>query len=172
MPFKINVPRGMTIVAGKAALSKVLRQAGNEVAQRARAMIRVGAATKKRQSQAGSPPVGRTGNLARNIRVSVWKKGEGVTIKDTARSATGSGAPYALFLEKGAVGGRGGAKHGPTRNVYRRRNGKSTIVQVAGNRVLAPHPFMTPALEQAESGGLSDRLREAVVQGIALRKAP
>jgi hypothetical protein len=177
MAFKINVPPGYTIVAGRGPLGKVLRAAGNEVAAKARQAIRAGAATKKRKAKraakAGGPPVGRTGNLARNIKVRVWRKGEGVSIVDTALSAGGSHAPYALFLEKGAVGGISSFKKDVKgRSNQRKKIGrKSVMVAIVGRRVLAPHPFMEPALDQVVASGLSGRVRAAVVSGMAFRRA-
>jgi hypothetical protein len=176
MALKITVPTGYTIVAGKGPLKAVLRAAGNEVAATARALIRTGAATKKRAARraaaAGGPPVGRTGNLARNIKVRLWRDGEGVTVIDTARSAGGSGAPYALFLEKGAQGGVGSGRKGVKglRNSWKRVNRKNIRIAIAGKRVLAPHPFMEPALGQVVANGLTNRVRDAVVNGMKFQR--
>lgn len=141
----------------KAALRKTLRSAGAEVAAVARSLIR-----KSQQSTPGMPPVNRTGNLASHLVVKVARSGTSVSIADTARSATGSGAPYALFLEDGAKGG--GGKKG-SRNVRKRINGKSVLVSVSGSRVALPHPFLSTALDQRESS-VAQRVQEAVVSGI------
>ena len=167
----LSVP-SIVLVSDKSALKRVMRAAGNEIAAVARAMIRAGAATKKRAarrvSQAGAPPVGRSGNLARGIKVRPWKSGEGVTITDAARTTRGSRAFYALFLEKGARGGRGSGRKGVKgqRNKYSR----GVLVSVSSGRVLAPHPFMTPAVEKVEANGLADRIRDALINGMTLRR--
>ena len=172
--FTISIPPGYSIIAGKTQLRKVLRAAGNEIAAKAKASIRQGAATKKRsakrQSIPGQPPVGRTGNLARGIGVTIWRNGEGVTIKDKARSPRGSGAPYALFLEKGAQGGIGSGKKGVTGRSNKKRG--RVRVQIVGKRVLLPRPFIIPALEQVVASGLTDRVREAIINGLEFKRAP
>jgi hypothetical protein len=93
----INVPAGWTIVAGKAQVRAVMGAAGNEVAARARAMIRSG--SRNAASQPGEPPHSVSSKLARSIRARVRKDGEGVTIRASEF--------YALFLSLGAKGGGG-----------------------------------------------------------------
>ena len=88
----------------------------------------------------------------------------------TRDRAPGLVPPYALFLEKGAKGGSGAAGG---KNIYRRiggRRGKSILVKQAGHRVLAPRPFMFPALDKAVASGLPERIRQAVVSGMKLAK--
>jgi len=172
MALKISIPPGYSIIADKGPLKAVLRAAGAEVAARARALIRSGAATAKRAARrasvAGTPPVGRTGNLARGMKITLWRDGQGVTIKDTARSPRGSGAPYALFLEKGAQGGVGG--RAPKRNQWKKINRQRIRVSVSGTRILQPHPFMEPALDQVVANNLAVRVRDAVVSGLKFRR--
>jgi hypothetical protein len=176
MALKITVPPGYTVIWDKSTIGRVLRGVGNEVASFARAAIRAGAATKKRAARraakAGGPPVGRTGNLARNIKVTLWRTDLGVTVRDTARAARG-GAPYALFLEKGAQGGVGSGRKGVKgrRNQWKKSFGRNKIrVSVAGRRVLAPHPFLEPAAERAVADDLAGRVREAMLSGLKFRR--
>jgi hypothetical protein len=149
----VTVPPGYAIVAGKKQLRAVLRAAGNEVARNARALIRSGG--KKRVSLPGQPPVSRSGNLARSIKLRPSRDGERITIKDVAY--------YALFVEKGAKGGVGSGRKGAKGKANRRG---ATI----GQRILAPHPFMQPALDKAVGNGLTDRIERAVVSGLAFQK--
>jgi hypothetical protein len=107
--LKITVPAGWTIAAGKQQLRAVLGAAGNEVAARARAMIRTG--SRKHPSLPGEPPRGVSGKLARSIRARVWKDSEGVTIRASEF--------YALFLSLGAKGG-GGDTHNRANTVMQR----------------------------------------------------
>jgi hypothetical protein len=179
--LKISVPPGYTIVAGKDQVRAVMRGAGNEVAARARAMIRAGGATAKRkakrQSAAGAPPVSRSGNLARGIKVKLRRDGEGVVIRDIA--AAKDGAFYALFLEKGAKGG-GGDTHNKANILLAGaigRNGKilrgvnrMRRSAVSQTRILAPHPFMEPALDQVVANGLAERVRDAVMSGLKFQR--
>lgn len=95
--LQITVPPGWTVTAGRTRLRAVMGAAGNEVAARARAMIRAG--NRKRASQPGEPPHSVSGKLARSIRARPWKDGEGVTIRASEF--------YALFLSLGAKGGGG-----------------------------------------------------------------
>src|SRR6185312_14715774 len=95
--LNIDVPAGWTVVAGKAQVRKVIGAAGNEVAARARAIIRSG--DRKHASQAGEPPHSVSGKLARSIRSRTRKDGEGATIRASEF--------YALFLSLGARGGGG-----------------------------------------------------------------
>jgi hypothetical protein len=176
MALKITVPPGYTVVWDKSTIGRVLRGVGNEVASFARAAIRAGAATKKRlarrAAKAGGPPVGRTGNLARNIKVTLWRSDLGVTVRDTARSARGSGAPYALFLEKGAQGGVGSGRLGAKgrANQWLRRGRKKPRVSVVGRHILEPHPFMEPAAERAVADDLAGRVRDAMLSGLKFRR--
>lgn len=178
--IKIDVPPGYTVV-DKAQLKAVMRGAGNEIAAKARAMIRAGGATAKRKakraSTAGAPPVNRTGGLARGIKVRLRPDGLGVTVRDVA--AARDGAFYALFLEKGAKGG-GGNTH-DKRNILKAgeigRGGKLLRGQnrmkrsaISQKRVLLPHPFMEPALDAVVADGLADRVRDAIVSGMQFRR--
>jgi len=95
--LQITVPPGWTVIAGKNQVRAVLGAAGNEVAARARAMVRAG--SRKHPSLPGEPPRSVSGKLARSIRARVWKDGEGVTIRASEF--------YALFLSLGAKGGGG-----------------------------------------------------------------
>jgi len=95
--LQITVPPGWTVTAGKKQLRAVMGAAGNEVAAKARAMIRAG--TRKGPSKPGEPPHSVSGKLARSIRSRPWKDGEGVTIRASEF--------YALFLSLGAKGGGG-----------------------------------------------------------------
>lgn len=179
--LKITVPPGYTIIAGKDQVRAVMHGAGNEVAARARAMIRAGGATRKRaakrKSTAGQPPVSRTGDLARGIKVKLRRDGEGVVIRDVA--AGKDGAFYALFLEKGAKGG-GGNTHkranmlmafeiGRNGKVLRGTN-RMKAAAVSKTRILAPHPFMEPALDHFVANGLADRVRAAVMSGLKFQR--
>jgi hypothetical protein len=178
--LKITVPPGATVL-DKAQLRAVMRGAGNEIAAKARAMIRSGGAMAKRKarraSSAGAPPVNRTGNLARGIKVRLRRDGEGVTVRDIASAK--DGAFYALFLEKGAKGG--GGNTADRRNILPAgaigRNGKilrgmnrMTRGSVDKTRVLAPHPFMEPALDAVVANGLADRVRDAVLSGLKFQR--
>lgn len=158
--LQIVVP-AYAFTVDKSLLRKTLRSAGAEVAAVARSLIR-----KSAKSVPDQPPVNRTGNLASHLVVRVGKSGDSVSISDTARSATGSGAPYALFLEDGAHGG--GGKNG-SRNVRKRINGKSVLVSAVGTRVLLPHPFLSVALDQRETS-IAQRVQDAVVGGVKFQK--
>ena len=163
--IQITVP-AYAFTVDKSALRKALRAAGVEVASVARALIR-----KSQSGAPGQPPVNRTGNLASHMSVKVFKSGGGVSIEDTAESKRGSHAPYALFLEFGAVGGIASGKAGVKgkRNKRRRINGKSVLISVVGSRVLPPHPFLTTALEQRESS-IAERVQAAVIDGIKFQR--
>jgi Bacteriophage HK97-gp10, putative tail-component len=176
-PFvKITVPTGWMIAAGKEQVRAVMRGAGNEIAARARALIRAGSATKKRAakraSAAGGPPVSRTGNLARSIKIRLRRDGEGVTVRDTAET---KGAYYAQFLELGARNW-GSRISNPYNLGHMTRKGwvakrvnprkESSI----SRRTLLPHPFMIPALDQVIANGLADRVRDAVVSGMKFQR--
>jgi hypothetical protein len=158
MAFVITVPPGYTVIAGKAQLKKVLRAAGAEVATRARAAIRAG--DRKQASQPGEAPHSLSGQVARSFRVKPWRDGEGVTVRNVAVSA--KGVPYFLFLETGAQGGGpGGARIGSHKKGQYTRRGK---------RILLPRPSLVPALDQVVSNGLGERVRDAVVSGLAFRR--
>ena len=95
--LNISVPPGWTVVAGKQQIRAVMLGAENEVAAKARAIIRSG--TRKGPSKPGEPPHSVSGKLARSIRARAWKDGEGVTVRASEF--------YALFLSLGAKGGGG-----------------------------------------------------------------
>jgi HK97 gp10 family phage protein len=178
MKLTISIPDGVALVAGKKQLTAVMRAVGNEVAQTARASIRAGGATKKRkakrQSTAGQPPVSRTGQLAKSIKVRTSFNGSRVTITDVASNKD---AFYALFLEYGAKGGGGNSRNRANILLAGERNsrgrvlrGQNRMIAAAVNkaRVLAPHPFLQPALDRVAKNGLADRVRQAVLDGVRL----
>ncbi|WP_424139896.1 HK97 gp10 family phage protein [Roseomonas chloroacetimidivorans] len=157
-------------VYSKKNLRKTLRQAGNEVAKAARALIRSSAGTgrtyygtggssqyrggyKSMRYQASAPgeaPVNVTGTLARSIKVRPFKSGEGVAVRDTAF--------YALFLQAGASGGGRMVRGG------KRVRGKAGA---ATGRDLQPRQFLTKALDQVESG-LRGRIEASLRDDVAM----
>jgi hypothetical protein len=160
--LEVKVPAGWTLVYGKTPLKALMRKAGNEVAARARALIRAKAPRGKvRASVPGQPPVSRTGTLANSIKASPWRSGEGVTIRDVAF--------YALFLETGAKGGvsPGRRPRGFTGKWRGKRNSRKGVV---GSRVLLPRPFLTRALDEVANTSLSQRIVGAVTEGIEFRR--
>jgi Bacteriophage HK97-gp10, putative tail-component len=171
--LQVNLPAGLTIIAGKGPLRAMLRRAGVEVAQRARALIRAKVnpnGSKRTQSLPGEPPVNRTGRLASNIKVSTRssKTVDGVSIMDSAQGK--DDAFYARFLETGARGG-GGPTHGPNASMHlaktgsgKRRMDKSTI---SSTRVLLPRPFLSRALAEIQPD-LCGRMKTAILAGIRL----
>jgi len=162
MPLlRIDVPKGWTVVAGKQQLRAVMLAAGNEIAAKARAMIRSG--SRKGPSKPGEPPHSVSGKLARSIRARVWKDGEGVTIRASEF--------YALFLSRGAKGGGGDTRNPanfvPSNLAGPRRTKRSAISK---KRILLPRPFLEPALDQAIANGLADRVRVAVMSGLKFQR--
>src|ERR1700733_11845529 len=170
--LRLSLP-GM-VGAGRLELDKkllraTLRSAGGEVVSVARSLIRASGEGKDqahRTSLPGEAPSSHTGALAAGIKVNVFKSGEGVSIVDTARSRSGSGAPYPLFLEMGARGG--GGKKG-SRNAYKRVNRKYVLVSVTGTRVVEPRPFLTAALTMREASILQ-RIKAAVESGMKFNR--
>lgn len=166
--FNITMP-GITLVATKGELRKVLRSAGAEVASRARALIRAkGPDRKKRISTPGQPPVSRTGALVSSISVRLARSGNTVTIIDTANR---DGGFYARFLETGAKGGGGnvrGNTHLARTGSGKRRMNKSAI---STTRVLLPHPFLSRALGEVAAAGLGERIATAIADGVKLQRA-
>lgn len=157
----IDIPKGWSIVYGQKEMKALMRKAGSEVAARARALIRAKApGGMVRASVPGQPPVSRTGALASSIKVSPWRDGEGVSIRDAAF--------YALFLEAGAQGGGGNTRG---RNSLRTKKGRMVASQVNKTRVLAPRPFLSVALADVVAGGLSRRIIDAVTQDIDFKKS-
>src|SRR5690348_15437068 len=101
--LEVDIPKGWTLVYGKGPMRALLRKAGQEVAARARSLIRAkGPGGNERVSTPGQPPVSRTGELARSIKVSLSRSGDAVMIRDIVY--------YALFLEAGAHGGGGASR--------------------------------------------------------------
>ncbi|MDO9714303.1 HK97 gp10 family phage protein [Paracraurococcus lichenis] len=136
----IEVP-AYAIVYGKRDLRKALRAIGAIVARKARSLIR-----SSKESKPGLPPVSRTGALASSIKVRPSKTGDSVSVKDTKF--------YALFLEKGAVGGGG-----------RKRTGRNKRGTPTTKRVLEPRPFLSVALEQTQAM-IRAKLEQAVQNSI------
>ena len=172
--LNVSVPFALRLTLDKRGKLAVLRKAGNEVASKARSLIRRaqgggrtyygGGGSKWRPkfhgkyqaSAPGQPPVNVTGTLAKSIKVRPFPSGDGVAVRDSAF--------YALFLEAGASGGQGSGRKG----VKGKRNKRSGKV---GSRVLAPRPFLSAALSGADERALGARIEEALLRGIALRKA-
>lgn len=151
---------GGALVYEKKQLKKVMRAAANEVAAVAKALlgrsaggglVYYRAGRRVQASQAGSAPVSVTGALRRGIKVSVFRSGEGATIRDSQY--------YALVLEAGAKGG--GRKGG--KGVRNKRGGPGT------SRVMQPRPFLSLALDQ-RADSIGARIREALVNDIEFRK--
>ncbi len=172
MRLRIEVQPGRLEV-DKKLMRATLRAAGAEVAAVARRLIRQSGGTGqlyrgRRASAPGQAPLNQTGRLAGSFRIRVYRSGEGVSITDEARSRTGSGAPYALFLEKGARGGvssfgRGGKSLSNFRIGADRRAGK------VGNRVVEPRPFLTVALDMRRTSP-TPRIGNSLNQGIKFVK--
>jgi len=145
----LKVPKYALEPEFKKALRTVMRQAGQEIAKDARALIRAG--NKKNVSAAGQPPISKTGKLASSIKLSSKNNGLKVVISDTA--------PYALFLEAGAKGGGNRIK----------KAGRNKRTQMGTQRVLEPRPFLSVAAE-SNRGSLERRIAEALRQGVDLKK--
>lgn len=159
MVAKITIDiSGGTLVSDRKSLRKALRQAGQEVANFARAAIRGGGGKGKdhKVSEPGQPPANLSGTLARSIKVRLLR-GDGVRIVDTA--------PYALSLEVGAVGSGSDSR---TR-VHRKRTWEERVAASDTKRRLLPRPFLSTALDQQENS-ISDRIRQAVLDGIEFKK--
>lgn len=155
----------------KKFLRQTMRTAGAEVAATARNLIRTsagggrtyrgpgGSAAKYRggyqkgayqASAAGSAPRSVTRTLERSIRVSAFKSGEGVAIRDSAF--------YALFLEAGA---KGGGRRGTAGAKVRGKGG------IGKARVLLARPFLSAALVQRQ-GTLGPRVQASLKSGVKL----
>lgn len=163
----------------KRALRRVIRAAGAEIRNTARQMVsgagsgRVyrgpgGSAASYRggyvkgrfqASSPGSPPARVTGTLARSFKLSLFRSGEGVAIRDTAF--------YALFLQAGAKGGGRSFRTGHSGARHYLRGGAA----VGKNRVLEPRPFLSRALEQ-RGASLTERIGRALAAGVRLEKGP
>ena len=144
----------VAIVFEKKQLRKVLRAAGNEVANAARALIRgavrvAGPRGGRGASAPGSAPASRSGLLLNSIGVKVWPSGEGVSVRDSA--------PYALALEAGAARYAVGHKR-----VHRKR----VVVGPNGLR-MQPRPFLSAALD-SRAASLLPRMQTAVEQDLKL----
>lgn len=162
------------ISVDKKKTKAVLRAVGNEVARRARALIRSSGGGRKYGSHVasapGAAPAKLSGKLASSIRVQT-KDGKFnsiyVRIVDTALDP--KGRPYSKFLETGAVGG-GRAKNA-SRRVHRRRSFEERKAGARpGARVMAPRPYLTTALEQVEQSDIKGRVMTALMSGLKLER--
>lgn len=157
--LRVGIPVGVQLTIDMKAKKKVLRQAGNQVARVTRRKLSQGGTGRKygahTASAPGQPPAKRSGALARSIGVRVFRSGDGVAIR--ARRFT------ALFLEDGAAGGVGSGKAG----VKGKRNTRRATV---GTRKLEPRPFLSAAMKELSEQKLGEQLRNALIQGIDLRK--
>ena len=162
--IKVQVAGAGVVTFDKRSLRALMRQAGNEVAGRARTMIRSnpaggrvyavrhrGALELHQASAPGQPPASISGTLASSIRVRTYRDGDGVSIRETAF--------YALFLEAGA------------RGVGRRGRGGSLRRTPAGARVLAPRPSLSAALDELRPS-IERRLQAAVLVGVMWKNTP
>lgn len=175
--LRVTIKSGGLLSFGKVNVRRVVRQGATQVAQEARALIRqsVGGGRVYRgsgggrqyrgyksgsytASAAGAPPTSVTGALARSIKVTVFKGGEGAAIRDAQF--------YALFLEAGAQGGVASGRRGVAGKKNRRGHGRKGSAGV-GKRVLAPRPFLTRALD-AKRAALTRAMRAAVEQDVAM----
>lgn len=154
----VRVTSAGLVTNEKRKLRALMRAAGSEVAAVARANLRRAAGNgrvywskdgRRAASASGQPPAALSGQLAKSIKVYPYKSGEGVAVR--ARMF------YALFLEKGAVGGGG-------RKGSRNRRGKPQT-----QRVLLPRPFLTTALD-SRAGSLGARIRAAIVDDIKFKR--
>ena len=162
----VAVSGAALFVFEKRALKKLMRQAGAEVAATARSLIRRSAGggrvyirdgRRYQASQPGAAPVKLSGSLLRGIKVSPFRSGEGVAVRDAEF--------YALFLEGGA---KGGGKGMASRNKAGSGRGKSRTA-VTTNRVLLPRPFLSAALASRQAS-LGQRIRDAIVHDIEFRR--
>jgi hypothetical protein len=170
--LEIDIPQRYRMAFDKKNVQAVLRAAGAEIASVARRKIRqaVGGGRvyygkgrgRHQASLPGQPPASWTGELANSIKVRPLKSGDGVLIRDAAF--------YALFLEAGARGGTGSGKRGVRgrRNAVQRRKGVRAVLP-AGNRVLAPRPFLSAAAAE-RSGSLGPRVQEAIMKDVKFQR--
>ena len=167
--LKVRVTSAALLVNDKKRLKRTIRAAAAEVLKGARASIarssgggrtyfgsggsgayRGGYVSGRYQaSAAGEAPVKVTGTLAKSLKVSMFKSGEGAAIRDRAF--------YSFFLTAGAVGGGKGKGS-------RNRRGKT-----GSSRVLTARPFLEPALA-SRAGSIEARMREAILHDIEFRK--
>ena len=159
----------------KKLLRRIMRQAGAEVSNAAKALMRASAGGRQyhggrkgkyNASAAGQAPAVRTRNLLRSIKVQPYRNGLGVAVRATEF--------YGLFLEAGAQGGEswGGANPaaGKTRRGKRNTYDKAGVrTGLVGKRVVAPRPFLSAAMAQRQSS-LGSRIAAAVQDGITFQK--
>jgi hypothetical protein len=166
--IRLNVTvQGGRLELDKKLLRQTMRAAGTEVAAVARGLIRGSAGGGRlyrghRASAPGQPPASQSGQLASSIRVKVYKSGEGVTIRDTAQSRGGSGAPYALFLEAGAYGGR---HRRPDHRKQTAAMRKARAIARGETRMMEPRPFLSTALDMREAS-IAQRVAASINQGM------
>lgn len=141
--LKVDIEGAGVVSFDKRQLRSVLRQAGTEVAQLARSLIRKGTpggrqyATRRagaiigyQGSAPGQPPASRTGALASSIGVRSLRSGDAISVRAKER--------YALPLE-------------------------------AGGQHLEPRPFLSAALD-AKRTSIDARLRATIVGGLQWQK--
>ena len=150
----------------KKRLRAAMRQAGAEVSNAAKALMRASGggrtyygsggsryrpyqSNRRVASQAGQAPAVSTRYLMRSLKIYPYKSGEGTAIRATAF--------YALFLEGGAKGQSRTGTH---------KKGQYSRV---GVRVVEPRPFLSVALV-AKSASIDTRIKDAVERGIAFKK--
>lgn len=160
--LRIEIPRFVISQGEKKNLRAALRQAGQDVAKTARALVRNAGGSGAYHnghyaSAVGEPPASLSGELARSITARTWSRGGelGVTVKDSVY--------YAKFLETGAEGG-GPGSHNTKANPKRK-----TRKVVRGKRVLEPRPFISRALD-AKRSDIDERLKVAVLADIEFKK--
>lgn len=162
-----------TLVYDKTRLKGILRSAGNEIAALTRSLLRHSRGTGKAgASKPGQPPAMLSGNLANNIKVKMFRNGEGVSVRDYAR--------YAAALEAGAQGGGGSTKPANIRAAgtraygrYGKILGQNRMINVNKTRVLLPRPYLSTILDQ-QASSIEQRIKDAVTFGLKFQrqKAP
>lgn len=171
MPFRLHIEmQDGQLVFDKKQVKAALRSAGTEIAAFTRSLLNNSRGTGKRgASLPGQPPARLSGNLARSIKVKMFRRGIGVVVKATTR--------YAAALEKGAKGGGGSTKPDNIRKAGTRAYGRygkilgaNRMITTNKTRRLLARPYLSVVLEERASS-IEARLKDAVLKGIKFQRA-